>query len=349
MNTKESILRRLRAAEDYLSGQQISRELGISRAAVWKSIGKLKEEGYPIEAVTNKGYRLLSMDTEDTDLFNGAEITAHMHTFWAGHPLYFAAQTGSTNEDILRLSGEGSPQGTVAVTAVQTAGKGRRGRTWISPDGNIYMSILLKPHLPAPKAPMLTLVMALSVLEAVRGLSSLGDSYAAASSAAIKWPNDIVMPGPDGQYRKICGILTEMRMEETEIRDIVIGIGINVNQTEFPEEIRETASSLRCLLGRIVNRSLLTARVWERFEDNCNRFLEAESFTPLKERYEDALVNRGREVRVLDPRGPYTGTALGINEDGALLVRLHGGEAEEGTVRAIDSGEVSVRGTGGYV
>ena len=346
MDKKQQILRQLREAQDYLSGQQLSEALGVSRTAVWKIIGRLKQDGYPIEAVTNKGYRLLSV--EGRDLFNREEVENRLDTRWAGHPLIYTAQTGSTNEDVFQLSGQGYPQGTLVVTSQQTAGKGRRGRTWLSPaDVNVYMSILLKPDLKPDCAPMLTLVMALAVYEACVALYTGGSIEETGESCrfGIKWPNDIVVSSQGGPYRKICGILTEMRMEEKEIRDIVIGTGINVNQTQFPEEIRETAGSLALALGHPVGRAELTAEVWKHFERAFDAFYKAQSLEPLKAEYEAALVNLGRKVRVLDPREPFEGTAMGITPGGELIVRPQDGSAD----REVGTGEVSVRGVMGYV
>ena len=338
MDRKQEVLRQLREADGYVSGQQLCEALGVSRTAVWKIINRLKEDGYPIEAVTNKGYRLLSV--EGRDLFNQEELERRLTTRWAGHPLIYSEETGSTNADIFSLSDMGYPQGTLAVTSKQTTGKGRRGRTWISPPGvNIYMSILLKPDFRPETAPMLTLVMAMSVIMACEEL------YGNECVFGIKWPNDIVVSARGGDYHKICGILTEMRMEEKEIRDIVIGIGINVNQTEFPEEIRQTAGSLALALGREVSRADLTAAVWRYFEEYYERFAEAQTLKPLREEYERALVNRGRKVRVLDPTAPFEGTAAGINDMGELLVQPEDGSP----VRAVGTGEVSVRGVMGYV
>ena len=338
MDRKQEVLRQLREADDYLSGQQLCEALGVSRTAVWKIIKRLKEDGYPIEAVTNKGYRLLSV--EGKDLLNQEELERRLNTRWAGHPLFYMQETGSTNTDIFRFSEEGYPQGTLAVSAKQTAGKGRRGRTWISPpDVNIYMSILLKPGFKPETAPMLTLVMALAVHRACEEL------YGAECDFGIKWPNDIVADARGEGYRKICGILTEMRVEENEIRDIVIGTGLNVNQTGFPDEIRETAGSLALALGRQVSRADLVAAVWQHFEAYYEVFEKAQSLKPLKEQYERALVNRGKKVRVLDPIEPFEGTALGISGTGELLVQPDDGSA----VREIGTGEVSVRGVMGYV
>ena len=346
MDRKQEVLRKLRETDGYMSGQQLSEAIGVSRTAVWKIIGKLKEQGYPIEAVTNRGYRLLSV--EGSDLFNREELENRLETRWAGHPLIFTQETGSTNADIFKLSDMGYPQGTLAVTSKQTAGKGRRGRTWISPpDVNVYMSLLLKPDLRPETAPMLTLVMALAVLQACEKLYTDPDQNHEDGGLhfGIKWPNDIVVSADGGPYRKICGILTEMRMEEKEIRDIVIGIGINVNQAEFPEEIRETAGSLALALGHPVSRANLTAEVWKYFEEYYEVFEQARSLSPLREVYERALVNRGKKVRVLDPQSPYEGVALGVSEEGELLVQPD----DESAVREVGTGEVSVRGVMGYV
>ena len=322
--------------------------LGVSRTAVWKNIQKLKEEGYPIEAVTNKGYRLLSVG--EADIFDREQIAAKLKTAWAGRPLIYREETGSTNDDIFALAAQGYPHGTLLVASRQTAGKGRRGRTWISPrEGNVYMSILLKPDLPPDVTPMLTVVMALSVyqasLDAVSAQDASSEEDAARCRFGIKWPNDIVVSVDGGPYRKLCGILTEMRMEDREISAITIGIGLNVNQTEFASEIAENATSYSLALGRKINRAALTAWTWNHFEENYNLFAQTQDFSKLHDAYEEGLVNKGRAVHVLDPRAPFTGTAVGINLQGELLVQPDDGSP----VRTIASGEVSVRGVQGYV
>ena len=322
--------------------------LGVSRTAVWKNIQKLKEEGYPIEAVTNKGYRLLSVG--EADIFDREQIAAKLKTAWAGRPLIYREETGSTNDDIFALAAQGYPHGTLLVASRQTAGKGRRGRTWISPrEGNVYMSILLKPDLPPDVTPMLTVVMALSVyqasLDAVSAQDASSEEDAARCRFGIKWPNDIVVSVDGGPYRKLCGILTEMRMEDREISAITIGIGLNVNQTEFASEIAENATSYSLALGRKINRAALTAWTWNHFEENYNLFAQTQDFSKLHDAYEEGLVNKGRTVHVLDPRAPFTGTAVGINLQGELLVQPDDGSP----VRTIASGEVSVRGVQGYV
>ena len=369
MDRKQEILRRLSDAEDFVSGQELCSELQVSRTAVWKIIRKLKAEGYPIEAVTNKGYRLLSVD--EADVFNHDTICRNLSTEWAGRPLIFREETGSTNDDVFAFAAEGYPHGTLAVASRQTSGKGRRGRNWVSPqDGNIYMSILLKPDIRPECAPMLTVVMALSVYQAVQDLlpsqpaslphsdsqpnngldpnpypSSASEKEQTDSRFGIKWPNDIVASANGGPFRKLCGILTEMRMEDNDISAITIGVGLNVNQTVFEPEIAEIATSVSLTLGKQINRAALTAAIWKYFEKNYRIFTSTCDFSGLRKLYEEGLVNRGRAVHVLDPVSPFTGTALGINDRGELLVRPDHG----GPVRAIGTGEVSVRGVAGYV
>lgn len=248
--------------------------------------------------------------------------------------------TGSTNEDAKRLALKGAKEGTVVVAESQSAGKGRRGRQWISPAGsNLYFTLLLKPEFEPDKVSMLTLVMALSVLEAME--KELGDAL----PFRIKWPNDIVVNG-----RKICGILTEMNMENCLVQSVVIGVGININQTDFPKELADTATSLFIekqkveLEPKTETKEKLLKDILDSFESNYGLFLQNLSLTFLKESYEAHLVNLNREVKVLDPAGEFEGRAMGINEKGELLVRT-----ADGSIKEIYAGEVSVRGFYGYV
>ena len=336
---KDKILAALAEAGDFLSGQQLSELLGVSRTAVWKAIGKLKEEGYEIEAVTNRGYRLVNR--EDADILNAQEIEKRLTTRWAGHPTIYEKETGSTNDDIMRMSDEGAAEGTLAVASFQSAGKGRRGRSWVSQEGgNVYMSILLRPQMAANLAPMSTLIMALAVHEAMEELYG-----AEAVRFGIKWPNDIVVSAGGGPYKKFVGILTEMRMEDTEIRDVTIGIGLNLNMDALEEQFRASATALSLALGHKVNRASVTAGCWNHFEEDYETFLAAGNLAPLQERYERALVNKGRVVRILDPKGEFSGVAKGITSGGDLIVTPEDG----GPDRYIGTGEISVRGVMGYV
>ena len=328
---KSDILALLRNSKDYVSGQQLCTQFGVSRTAVWKAINQLKEDGYQIEAVSHKGYRLL----ESPDILSESEILSRLTTNWAGRTLHYFDETGSTNIDAKRYAEEGEPHGTTVVANMQSAGRGRRGRLWQSPAGSaIYMTIMLKPQFIPDKASMLTLVMALSVADAIVEATGL--------SAGIKWPNDIVV-----NKKKVCGILTEMNVELDYIQYVVIGVGINVNNNspeEFPEEIRQTATSLKIEAGMQISRAALLERVLAHFEKNYDIFTKTLDLSALMEAYDARLLNLNAEVRVLDPKGEYTGIARGINPTGELLV-----EKENGEVVPVYAGEVSVRGLYGYI
>ena len=268
----------------------------------------------------------------ETEIHTSA-ILKMLHTDWAGKNPVFRAVTGSTNTDAAELAAAGAVHGTLVIADRQQAGRGRRGRVWESPAGeNVFMSIVLRPRIPAEKAPMLTLVMAIALAEGISAISGV--------QAGIKWPNDIVI-----HRHKICGILTEMHMNsDGSIRDIVIGVGINVNMQEFPASIRDMAGSLYTETGEKYDRNELIASVMEHFEKNYDIFAEAESLAPLKAAYEERLLNMEQEVRVLDSTGEYTGRALGITLTGELTV-----ESENGNITEVNAGEVSVRGLYGYV
>ncbi len=223
---KAEILRLLKECDGYLSGQQICDYLHVSRTAVWKIIDQLKKEGYHIEAVRNKGYHLV----ESPDVISQAEIESLTKGRWAGGHVICFEETDSTNNRAKNGGEMGEEHGTLYVADRQTAGKGRRGRVWESPAGtSIYMTILLRPGLRPEKAPQMTLLMGIAVAEGIREVTG--------AKCKIKWPNDIVLNG-----KKICGILTEMSAEFTYINYVVIGAGINVNQEEFSDEIRDSAT-----------------------------------------------------------------------------------------------------------
>lgn len=325
---KAEILKLLKESSDYISGQQLCGRFDVSRTAVWKAIEQLKKEGYKIEAVRNKGYRLV----ESPDVMTKAEIQSLMHTAWAGKRVLYHKETDSTNIQAKYEAEQGAEHGLLVVADRQLAGRGRRGRSWESPQGVcIYMTILLRPKIQPLKAPMLTLVMALSVAEAVREMTGL--------QAEIKWPNDIVL-----NKKKVCGILTEMSLEMDRVDYVVTGVGINVNQTTFPDTIRETATSLLVEGGEPVRRAELIAAVMERYEKNYEIFSETEDLSGLCETYNAMLVNRGKEVRVLEPGNAYQAYAEGIDDKGELIVKTPDGETKK-----IFAGEVSVRGIYGYV
>ncbi len=241
--------------------------------------------------------------------------------------------TGSTNDDCARLLKEGADHPVVVVAGQQHGGKGRRGRTWDSPPGEaVYMSIGLRPEFSPDKASMLTLVAALAVACAIEKITGEKD-------ARIKWPNDIVIG-----TKKVCGILTEMHLTGEKAPIVVIGVGINANNHGFPQELSETATSLYQVYGRTIELHKLVEEVLVQFERYYNKFEEKCDMSTIMGEYVEKMINKDKEVRVLDPCGEYTATARGINEKGELLV-----EKEDGTREAVYAGEVSVRGIYGYV
>ena len=324
---KTELLAALRSAEGFVSGQELCDKFGVSRTAVWKSIQKLKAEGYQIEAVPNKGYCLTGV----ADILNKEELENLRNTEWTGNKVVYFEVTGSTNIQAKRLGEEGWPHGTLVVAGRQEAGRGRRGRTWESPGHTgVFMTVLLRPSFLPGQASMLTIVAAMAVTKAVRVKYGL--------DVQIKWPNDIVLNG-----RKICGILTEMNTEIDAINYVVIGIGINVSNERFGDDTAKVATSLRIEGGGEIRRAELIWAVWEAFEAYYGNFIKTGDLQGIKHEYDGYLVNIDRQVRVLDQKEPFTGTARGITAHGELIV-----ETDEG-IKRVSSGEVSVRGIFGYV
>ena len=324
---KAAILKILRETGDYVSGQEICEKLGVSRTAVWKVIRQLQEEGYQVDAARSRGYCII----DGPDVMTAEEVESLLDTEWAGKPVVYYPETDSTNIRIRHLGDEGAPHGTLAVADRQTAGRGRRGRTWESPGGScIYMSILLRPDLAPEKAPMLTLVMACGVAEGIMDCADV--------KVQIKWPNDIIVSG-----KKLAGILTEMSTQVDYINHVTVGVGINVNVQNFPEEI-QTATSLLSETGTQTKRAPVIAAVMKHFEENYKIFMQTEDMSGLMKKYSSLLVNQGREVLILEKDAEYKAYAEGINQKGELVVRR-----EDGTVENICAGEVSVRGVYGYV
>ena len=263
-------------------------------------------------------------------IYNETTIADQIHTKWAGKTVHFARETDSTNLWIKRLAKEGASEGTLALAEFQSAGRGRLGRSWEVPEGtSVMMSILLRPKFEPQYAPTLTLVMGMAVAKAVKNLGF---------DVSIKWPNDVVV-----SHKKICGILTEMGVRDGKIDYAVIGVGINVNIKEFPEEMADKATSLYLESGREFDRSEIPGLVMEAFEKYYEKFAATCDLSGLKEEYESILANYNQPVRVL-AKEPYEGVARGITDGGELLV-----EKTDGTIATVSAGEVSVRGLYSYV
>lgn len=314
---RERVLAALReAGESYLSGEELSLRLGVSRTAIFKHMESLRSLGYRIEAQPRKGYRLV----EEPDIVTPEAIGMTALPARLGRRIEYLAAVGSTNEVAKRLAREGAAEGTIVVAEEQTAGKGRLGRSWASPPGaGIWLSVLLRPDGPAHHTPRLTLVAAVAVAEAVREVTGL--------AAGIKWPNDLQLGG-----RKFCGILTELEAEMERVAFVVVGIGINVNHV--PDAFRPGATSLAEEMGRPVKRAPLIGAVLRAFERWYGR-----PFPEVLGRWKELSVTLGREITVLPFAGgePLYGRAVDLDEEGALLVES-GGE-----IRRVVAGEVSIR------
>lgn len=320
----------LEQREDYLSGEAMSQRLGISRAAVNKAVNALRQDGYQIESATRKGYRLI----DAPDRLTEGEIVPWLRSEHLGKSLFCFPSIDSTNS-FLKREAQDLSSGTVAVADHQTGGRGRQGRSFHSPRGTgIYLSVLLKPQVPPTQALNLTAYVAVAVCEAVEQATGL--------KAGIKWTNDLVLNG-----RKICGILTEMSIEGESgaLQYVVPGIGLNVNEeeTDFPEEIRSVAGSLAMASGRKIRRGRLTAeminsldRMYAAWQTGGGDYLN---------RYRAACVTIGKEVQILRAgHPPREAFAEDIDDSFGLVVRYH-----DGTRETVTSGEVSVRGLWGYL
>lgn len=328
--SRERILSILKQnAGHFCSGEEMSRALGISRAAVSKAVGALRREGYVISAATNRGYRL----EESPDRLTAGTIQPWLRTERLGKKLICLDSVDSTNNYLKRLAMEGAEDGTVVVADEQTAGRGRLGRSFQSPPGaGIYMSFLLRPQVEPARAVNLTACTAVAMCDAVQAACGLRPQ--------IKWTNDVLL-----SRRKICGILTEMSVEgETgALQYVVVGIGVNVNQAleDFPEDIRHIAGSVAMAAGERVDRGRLTAEIINAMDKMYAGWLEG---VWSVDRYRADCATLGREVRVIRGDTQRVAVAEAVDDDFGLVVRY-----EDGTRETVVSGEVSVRGLEGYV
>ena len=305
--------------EDFTSGEALSSKLGLSRTAVWKHVEALRGKGYRIEAAPARGYRLVEVPDRLTQL----ELSPLLSTHDLGRAIHFHETVGSTNELAFRMAHDGAEHGEVVVAEQQTAGKGRRGRAWISPPGlNLYFSAILRPELPPQRAPELTLVAAVALTEVLRE---------AGVDASIKWPNDVQIDG-----LKVAGILTELSAEPERVHFVVLGVGVNLNarSEHFPEELRSTATSLALVRGQRVPRALFAAALWNRLEEWLDLHLET-GFGAVRQRWKELSSTLGQDVLVRTDRQEFQGLAEDIDTSGALLVRT-----EDGSVERVLAGDV---------
>lgn len=337
--TRNKILSLLTETDGYLSGQQMSDRLGLTRAAVWKGIQSLRAEGFLIEAKTNCGYRLI----ESPDVLTAEMVSAHLARHAAsgggaapllGGELIYLPAVDSTNAYLKQLAAQGAAEGTVVLADTQTAGRGRLGRSFFSPPGrSVYLSVLLRPKEAPAALTGLTAFSAVAVCEALEA--------AAKVSPRIKWVNDILL-----SEKKVCGILTELSVESESgrVESVVIGAGVNVLQQpgDFPDEIQGRATSLFAETGEAVSRAALAAALICAL-DRMYRGCQADP-RPWRDGYEARCINLGRAVRVMRDGREKNARAVALDDNCGLIV-----EYENGGRETLQYGQVSLRGESGYV
>ncbi len=335
--TDEQILKILQQTDDFTSGEWISDTLGISRTAVWKAVNKLKSKGYSIESVPHRGYRFISA----ADILSKNELSPLYSAKMIGKQIVYSETCASTNDEAKSGGLRGDTEGTVYITDLQTKGRGRMGRDWhAEAKKGIALSILLKPMISPAQIMPISLLAGLCICKALEEVTDL--------SCQVKWPNDVVING-----KKVAGVLIEMSTVGEMVQFIVLGMGINVNESRFPLEISPTATSLFLETGLSGSRKGIVCKVLEHFERDYFRWIEeldesgthsANSVIPSYiEEYKARCVNLGRQVTVYQRDQIYTGVAKDITPGGELLLVLPNGEE-----RVVLSGEVSVRGIYGY-
>jgi BirA family transcriptional regulator, biotin operon repressor / biotin---[acetyl-CoA-carboxylase] ligase len=306
---------------EYVSGQKISEQLGCSRTAIWKHISELRKEGYELEAMQKRGYRIIHQPNN----IRAHNIHIGLNTEFIGKKIIYHESISSTQTIAHQLAYEGTEEGTVVVADEQGKGKGRLGRVWHSPKGTgVWMSVILRPNIPPQQAPQLTLLAAVAVVKGIKEAVGL--------DCEIKWPNDILIHG-----KKVVGILTELQAEADRIQSVIIGIGINVNVKEFPEELKAKATSLFVEKnGKEINRAELIQRILEQTETLYNQYLK-DGFTVIKLIWESYAVSLGKKIKATTINGSIEGFAKGITEAGVLLV-----EDDNGKIHQIYSADIEI-------
>ncbi len=297
------------AGDEFVSGEAISDKLGLSRAAVWKHVNALRGQGYRIDAVPARGYRL----REIPDRLTALELRPLLPTHDLGQVLHCHEELASTNDLARVLADEGAAHGEVVIAERQTAGRGRRGRVWLSPPRrNLYLSVVLRPDLPPQRASELTLVASVALCDVIRE---------AGVEAGIKWPNDLLAGD-----RKVAGILTEMAAEPDAVQWVVLGVGVNLNARpeDFPDDLRARATSLAIERGQPVPRALFAAALLARLEEWIDRHAD-EGFGPVRRAWVERSVTLGRRVEAEVEGRLVEGVADDLDASGALLVRTAGG------------------------
>ncbi|MFC4735868.1 biotin--[acetyl-CoA-carboxylase] ligase [Bacillus daqingensis] len=313
----EETLKLLRQSSTYVSGEKISSSLKLSRTAVWKHIQSLRAMGYDIKAVRNRGYLLV----DETAVLSPDKLQARLDEAGVPVTIDHTPSLPSTQTKAMRLAAEGAPAYTVVSADEQTGGRGRLGRPWSTPFGTaLAISIIFRPEMDMREAPTATLTAAAAVAEALEEMNF---------RPQIKWPNDILLNG-----KKVCGILTEMQGEASRVSSLVMGIGINVNTEQFPEQLQEIATSLAIVRGAPVSREETAFHLLAELYERMIQF-QLDGFQAVRPLWEKHALSYTKPVTVVQNRQRVTGIMKGIETDGTLLL-----EAEDGTVHSIVSGDI---------
>jgi BirA family biotin operon repressor/biotin-[acetyl-CoA-carboxylase] ligase len=318
---KEKILNMLRSSRTgFLSGEELGRKAGISRTMVWKHIKALEREGYGIEAVPSQGYRIVSVP----DLLRAGDLKPGLKTRVIGREIHLFPEVDSTNTLAMEMASNGAPEGTVVLAETQTGGKGRRGRKWISPKGNLYLSVILRPNIPLYKAPVITLMGAVAAASAIRRTCGV--------KAFIKWPNDILVSG-----RKVGGLLTEMSAEQDRVRHIVLGIGIDANMEleALPPDVRAQTTTLAVEAGGKIDRTAFLQQLLRELDQQYRVFLANEQ--DILTEWKTLNITTGNRVAISGAGEILEGVAQGIDDEGRLVIRQ-----DNGSVRTVAAGDVTI-------
>lgn len=314
--------------DSYVSGESISKVYGVTRAAIWKHVQALKEQGCDIVCTPHKGYKLQSMP----DSMRPEFILAWLKTKHIGRDIRYYDRIDSTNQKARELAAAGCPHGLLVLADEQFNGRGRLGRKWFSPSSTgVFMSIVIRPNLHPSHAQRLVIIGTIAVLRAIRLITGI--------EVKIKWPNDLVIEG-----KKVCGIMVEMNAEMDRINWAVMGIGLNVNTTEFPLEIIEQAASLKSITGTVYSRAQLVLTICHELEDLYTQCIENNDFATIMDEYGENSAVKGKRVCVMQDQKSIVGDVLGFDDEGTLLLKL-----DDGSTEKIIAGDISLRGISDHV
>jgi BirA family transcriptional regulator, biotin operon repressor / biotin---[acetyl-CoA-carboxylase] ligase len=305
-----------------ISGARIAREIGVSRSTVWRWVTRLRALGVKVKGRAATGYFLEQVP----DILTADMLRQRLRGSLFGKRIYHFFKTDSTNRVALELGHAGEPEGGVVIAEEQTAGRGRAGHTWHSERAaGIYATLLLRPRLAPVQAPLLTMMAGLSAHGAVQTVTGL--------KLDLKWPNDLLING-----KKVGGILTEMHAEPAQVRFVIVGIGINVNQEKFPGDLAGTSTSLRMETGKAQSRLEVLVQFLRQFERDYNELLKDGAASVVKRFEATSSYARGKHVRVTNGKESFTGVTAGLEDEGLLRVKRDSGETT--TVIAGDVAEV---------